>query len=296
MQIALARGYFGEQGLDLQQVEVGTGADALPPLSTGQLDAGSAAPLPALFNALARGVRMALALDANHAEPGTDGLPMVARLADGVPVVQELSDLRGKRIVQPAPGTIGEQVFERMLGEIRLRLSDLPEMQYLTYPNVLLAFGTNNADLTIAPEPWGTIAYERGLGARVRDVSSFVPGAEISLIVFSEQLTRTKPEVAQRFAGAYLRAARDYMDTMELGRDREAIIALIAASTGQEPRILDQAGHLPIKRNGRINVDPLMRYLDWLHERNYVPQKPDIASMIDNRFADHAASTLDAAR
>src|SRR5581483_9127569 len=103
------------------------------------------------------------ALDANHAAPGTQGLPMVARLADGTPVVQELSDLRGKRIAQPAPGTIGELVFEQMLGEVGLRLRDLPEMQYLTYPNVLLAFAGGNIDLTIAPEPWGTIAVGRGV-------------------------------------------------------------------------------------------------------------------------------------
>jgi NitT/TauT family transport system substrate-binding protein len=296
LQVALMRGYFREQGIDLQEVQFGSAVETMPPLASGELDAGSTAPLPSFFNALARGIRLTLALDATHTAPGTGGLLLLARLADGRPVVQELGDLRGKHVAQPTGGNLGEMLLERMLGEVGLQWTDLPEVQHMTYPNTLAAFGGGSIDLTIGPEPWGVIAEERSLGTRVRDVSSYLPGAVIAMIVFSEQFARERPRAAEAFAVAYLRAARDYMDAMEHGRDREGMIALLAAATGMEPRVLEKAGYLPINRNGRINTPALASYLDWTVERGYVPQKPDLAALVDHRFADHAARTLDAAR
>src|SRR2546428_2233549 len=44
LQVAIARGRFWEQGIDLQEVDFPSTAEAVPALSTGDLDAGSATP------------------------------------------------------------------------------------------------------------------------------------------------------------------------------------------------------------------------------------------------------------
>ncbi len=293
MQVALLRGYFQEEGLDVQQIEFGTAADALPALSTGELDAGSSAALPSLFNALGRDIHLTLALDATHLGPGTGGYPLIARLANGTPVVREIADLRGKRFAEPSPGSPQEPLAERMLADAGLGLGDLGDIQYLSFPNTLAAFAAGTMDATMAPEPWGAIAEDRGVGVRVADSSPYVPGLPVAMIVFSERFARDRPEAARQFAIAYLRAARAYMDAMESGHDREAILALLAKATNVEPRILEQAGYLPINRNGRIDVAALRNLLDWLAEHGYVPQKPDLDTVVDHRFADAAASALD---
>src|SRR5207302_9082453 len=58
--VALERGYFAEQGIDLDFVAFDASGLMIPPLSAGQLDIASGVPGPALFNALARGVDLKL--------------------------------------------------------------------------------------------------------------------------------------------------------------------------------------------------------------------------------------------
>jgi NitT/TauT family transport system substrate-binding protein len=296
LHIAEVRGYFKEQGIVLRLEEFRSAAEALPALSTGDLDMASSPPLPSLFNALARGIPLALALDGSYLAPGARGYPMIARLDEGRPVVQDLVDLRGKRVAHPARGNPAEPALERMLAEAGLSETALRDVEYMGFPEILAAFAGGSMDVAIVPEPWGAIAEDRALAARVRDASEYIPGAEIAMILFSERFARDRTDAARRFAVAYLRAARDYADAWENGRDRDAILAILAESANIDPRILDKAGYLAVRRNGRIDDDALAGWLDWLSAHGYVPEKPDLASVVDHQFADYAVQVLDGTR
>jgi NitT/TauT family transport system substrate-binding protein len=296
LQIPVVRGYFREQGLQIEHVEFGSSAEAIPPLATGDVDAGAQAPNAAFFNALARGIRIALALDASHVQPGGRGFPLMSRLVEGSPVVQSLTDLRGKRFAHNQRGVITEPAMERMLAEAGLGVSDLADLHFLPFPDIMAAFGGGTIDASIMPEPFGTIAEERGLGARVRQADDYISGAMVAMIVFSEKFVRERPDPARRFAVAYLRGARDFMDAMEHGRDREAILTILAEAARVEARIWDKSGYFPIRRDGRVNAEALVTFADWMMEHGYLQQKPDIESLVDHRFADHAAQTLDSTR
>ena len=296
MTIGVARGYFREQGVDLQLIDFGAAPESMPAIATGELDAGSAAPIASFFNALARGIRIAIALDGSHLAPGARGYPLIARLENGRPVVEELADLRGKRMAYSARGNPGELAFERMLAEVGLTEADLQDTQFLGFPEILAAFGGGSMDVAIVPEPWGAIAQDRGIGARVREATDYIPNYQLSLMMYSERFAQNQVDAANRFAVAYVRAARDYADAWENGRDRDAIFAILAEAARTEPRVLEKAGYLAVRRNGRVDGDTLMKWLDWLVERGYVPEKPDLAPMINHRFADHAVQVLDRGR
>jgi NitT/TauT family transport system substrate-binding protein len=290
------KGYFEEQGIQLEQVEFRTSSEAIPPLARGELDVGAQAPNAGFFNALTRDIRLALALDASYADPRTRPFPLMSRLAGGAPVVQEVADLRGKRLAHNQRGIISEPALERMLGEVSMTIGDLQDIQFMPFPDVLAAFGGGTIDASIMPEPFATTAEERGLGARVRESSDYVLGAQIAMIAYSERFARDRADAARRFAVAYLRGVRDYMDAMEHGRDREAIVAIYAESAGVPPPIIDKAGYFPIRRDGRVNADTLASFADWLMEHGYLQHRPDIAGMVNYQFADHAARTLDGGR
>ncbi len=296
MHIAATRGYFSEQGIELQLEEFRTAADALPAMSKNELQVGSSPPLPSFFNALARGVRLALALNGSYLAPGARGYPVLARLDGGKPVVEAPADLRGKRIAHPARGNPAEPALERMLAAGGLSEADLQDVEYMAFPEILAAFGGGSIDLAIVPEPWGVLAEDRALAARVADAGDYIPGAEIAMIVYSEQFARDQSDAARRFAVAYVRAARDYADAWENGRDRDAVLAILAESANIDPRILEKSGYLAVRRNGRIDGEALASWLDWLSEHGYVPQKPDLASLIDYQFADYAVQALDGRR
>ncbi len=296
LQIAAARGYYVEQGLEIQYVEFGSSAEAVPPLTTGDLDAGSQAPSASFFNALARGIRLALALDASHVAAGGRGFPLIARLSGGSPSFREAAELRGKRVAFPLRGVIMQVALERVLASVDLGVDDLADVHYMPFPEIMAAFAGGSIEASVLPEPYGTVAEDRGIGFRVLNTDDQIVGAEVALIVFSEKFARERPDAARRFATAYLRGARDFMDAMEHGRDRDAILAILAEAAHIEARVWDKSGYFPIRRDGRINIDGLLAFADWLESHGYVPQKPDIASIVDNQFAEHAARTLDAAR
>src|SRR5262249_1174912 len=66
LELALRRGYFEQEGLDIQTVQANTGMEMLPSLATNQLQVASGSPNAALFNALNRGIDIRLVADFAH--------------------------------------------------------------------------------------------------------------------------------------------------------------------------------------------------------------------------------------
>jgi NitT/TauT family transport system substrate-binding protein len=291
LQVAIARGYFAEQGIDLREIDLASTAEAIPALSTGELDTGSATPNASFFNALARGIRIYPVLAGSHVDPRTGSFPLMARLTPDGPAFRNVPDLRGKRIAQNQRGVINEWAMERMLADVDLRPDDV-ETLLMPFPDVLAAFGGGSVDAAILPEPYGTIAGVRGLAVRLRDADEYIPGAQVAAMVFSESFAKQRPAVGRRWAVAYLRGVRDFMDAMELGEDRATVIAIISQAAGLDPQLVDQMGYFPVRRDGRVSVDALDAMLDWLVQRAYVPQRPDLAALLDDQFATHAVQVL----
>jgi NitT/TauT family transport system substrate-binding protein len=293
LQVAVERGYFQEQGIDLKQEEFHSTTEIVPPLTTGQLDAGSTTPNASLFNALARGIRITMALAGSEVEATSNGFPLVSRVGPDGAVIREPSDLRGKRMGQGLRGVINEWALDRVLSSAGLRFEDV-EIVVMPFPDQVTALGAGQLDGAIFPEPFGTIAETKKAAVHVLDADSYIAGGQVALMSFSDRFAHERPDVARRWAVAYLKGVRDYMDALEYGRDREAIIALLAQAARIDPRIVEKAGYFPVRRDGHVSLDGLQAMLDWLVERGYVPQKPEVAPLVDYSFADYAAQTLDA--
>lgn len=293
--IAAVRGYFEEQGIDFKEVEFASTADAIPALATSELDAGSTSPGAGLFNAFARGVRMRMALASSEVEPQGNGFPLVSRLGADGPVIRGPADLRGKRLGQNFRGAINEWALDRVLDSAGLRLDDV-EIVTMAFPDQVTALGAGQLDGALLPEPFGTVSQQRGVAGLVLNADDYIPGGQVAVMSFSERFAQDRPRLARGFAVAYLRATRDFMDAMELGRDREEIVNILAQSSGVPAPVIDKAGYFPIRRDGRVNAEGLQAMLDWLAQHGYVPQRPDLTALIDTQFADYAVSALDGAR
>ncbi len=295
LQVAVARGYFEEQGIAPRPEEFGSTTEIVAPLATGQLDVGSTTPNAQLFNALARGIRITMALSGSQVEAQGNGFPMVARNGPDGPVVHDLTDLRKKRVGQNQQGVINEWALDRLLASVGLQAQDV-ETKVMPFPDAVAALGAGSLDVAIFPEPFGTIAEQRGFATRVLNADQYIPGGQVAVMSYSDQFAHERPEAARRWAVAYLKGARDYMDAMEYGRDREAIVAILAEAAHISPQVIEQSGYFPVPRDGRVNAEGMQAMLDWLVERGYVTQKPDLTALLDPQFADYAAQTLDAAR
>src|SRR5436305_1768758 len=61
--VALDKGYFAEQGIEVERTRFTTAADMVAPLGRGQLDVGGGAPSAGLLNAIARDIPLKIVAD-----------------------------------------------------------------------------------------------------------------------------------------------------------------------------------------------------------------------------------------
>jgi NitT/TauT family transport system substrate-binding protein len=295
LHIAAARGYFEEQGIDFQEQAFGSTADAIPALATGDLDAGSTTPNASLFNALARDIHLVLALGAGEYEANGNGQPLVARLGPEGPAVHALPELRGRRTAMTQRGTISEWALDRVLGSVGLGLDDM-DITLLPFPEQVVALSAGRLDAAVLVDPFAAQAEQRQIAVRLLYTDRFIPGGQNAVMTFSDRFAHQRTAVARRYAVAYLHGIRDFMDAMEYGKDRELVVGILAQASGVAPEVIEKAAYVPFRRDGRVSAEGLEAMLDWMVQRGYVPQKPNLGSLLDPQFAEAAAQALDAVR
>src|SRR3954451_5990164 len=105
MWLGAERGYFQEEGIDLDLVPFSNASEMVPALATDQLEAGGIAFNPATINAIARGVPLKVVLDRATFRPGFATQAMVVRKqAYDAGRGRTLGDLKGLNVAVLPPG------------------------------------------------------------------------------------------------------------------------------------------------------------------------------------------------
>src|SRR5579884_2826576 len=224
--IGMERGYFREQGIDLDLDTVRTGSDMVPMIANGQLDVSQQALSPATFNAVLRGVTMKAILDGSHADPGQHShATMVRKDLWDSGAVRSLPDLVGRRVGSGLPPTGPSIGVDRGLRAFGHRIEDL-DLVSLSQPDMPAALANGSVDGAVVFEP--AISTALGLNAAVvlRWVADDYPGQAIAVQVIGPSLIE-RPEVALRFTLGYLRGARDYNDAIKFKVGIDEMAALL---------------------------------------------------------------------
>src|SRR5215208_5459643 len=103
--LAEERGYFRQEGIEIEPVTFGSASEMIPALATGQLDAAPMPANPAMWNAVARGVGAKVVLDLGTYRPGdSDQALMVRTAVYDAGRGQRLEDLRSLSLAITPPG------------------------------------------------------------------------------------------------------------------------------------------------------------------------------------------------
>src|SRR5205085_6192443 len=79
--IAEERGYFGQEGIEIENVTFTSASEMIPALATGQLEAAPMPANPAMWNAVARGVNARIMVDLGTYRPGESEQAVTVRKA-----------------------------------------------------------------------------------------------------------------------------------------------------------------------------------------------------------------------
>ncbi len=206
--VALSRGWFKEEGLDVSIDAVAAGAVAIQALAGGKLDVIYTS-LDIGLRSYTRGFDVVILSNHNNAQPqGKDAAAILVRKDSGIKTPR---DLEGKRVVvnnlQNVNWAYTREVIQKAGG-------DPNKVQFLevNFPQMVDALLGNQADAAATTEPFTTI----GVGTGKLDALSYMfveiqPGLNIAGWVASGKWVKENPKAAQAFRRVLQRA----MDLLE---------------------------------------------------------------------------------
>lgn len=164
--VADEKGYFEDRGLDVELEFVQTGQDAIPLLSSGQMDALAAGFSAGVFSGLDEGLEFRI-VGSMGVSDGTDYAPahLIVRdelVEDGT--VSDLEDLEGLNIgVAGGEGGTGAFLTAEALEEAGLNITDV-NLQNVGNPDMPAALGNGSIDAGLMSAPFSENALNDGIG------------------------------------------------------------------------------------------------------------------------------------
>ena len=293
--VANERGYFKEEGIDLDIQRFQTLVDMVAPLTGGQLQIAAGGLAASLFNAADRGVGLRIVADKGQApSPEWDFAALVIRkdLIDAGQV-KDYRDLKGLRLVTSGRGNSPEVALATALRKGGLSLQDVNFTQ-MGFPDMVAAFQNKGIDGGIVIEPFVSRIVSDGSGVRWNgNVDIFGGNEQIAAIVYGEQFA-TRTDVAQHWMNAYIRGVRDYNDAFgPKKKSRDEVVQILAANTTvKDPKVFDQMRPAGLDPDGKLDTSSMKTDLNYYVESGQVKSSADLSKLIDTSFQEAAVKAL----
>jgi ABC-type nitrate/sulfonate/bicarbonate transport system substrate-binding protein len=291
--VALDKGFFSDEGLDIELVTFKQGPQIIPSLATDQTQVSGTAVSASLFNALARGVDMKLVADKGQVSKGF-GWAAIAMRSDLADAIKDYKDLKGRKIALPAKSVSLFTQLEKALEMGGLTVNDI-DLTEIGFVEMMAAFANKAIDVAVLIEPFTTLVVERKVAVRWKGVEDYYPfKAQNGVIMYAEKFMRQQPDAARRWMVGYLRGVRAYRHALATGQDLDAIYAIIARHTDVKDKTLyPKMQPTDLALDGRVETRSLEWDQDWFMKLGLQRERADLSKMIDYQYIDYAAARLD---
>ncbi len=291
--VAAARGYFKEQGLDVDIVPFDTASKATPALGTGELDVVLGSTSAGLFNAIARGVGIVIAIDKGVQLAGKPSMYLMVRkdLYDSGQV-KSVEQLKGRKISTASTASGGHFQLVKMLESAGIKDSEV-EISTLAWADLPAAFKSKALDAAMAVEPNATILRDQGLAEVLATTDKALPGFQSGVVMFGEKFIQRDSDAAKKFTLAYIKGARDYEDARRKAKDRKPIIDILTKyTTSKDPALLNRVEWPYINPNGLVNRKSVMDEQKWYVEKDFMKTIIPEEKLFDDQFVQYAIKQL----
>jgi NitT/TauT family transport system substrate-binding protein len=292
--IAIDRGYFREEGVEVELQKFNSGAEQTPLLATGQLHFGAGGPDPSLFNAVGRGIDLKLVNHNALVTAGDASAALVVRkdLIDAGRY-RGPADLKDLKVGVNIEKTTSQLYVERFLHKGGLTVADVSLVQ-IAFPDMVPALGNKAIDAGWAVEPFVTIGQVQNIARAVGPMAEVYPGAVTMVLMLSPTFARQEPEATQGFVTAHLRGQRDYYRAfLKDEGGKEAIIQTLTRYTPvKDPAVYARLGFHGVDPNGELNRVTLEEMQDYFLRIGSQEKKLDLNTLIDSSYVDRATQRL----
>jgi len=291
--IAIEKGYFKQEKVEVSLERFQSAAQATAPLSTNQVQVVGGGVSAALYNAFARDWPVRIAMARTRDWPGYSSDTLVLR-NDFKNTVTSAKQLKGKVIGVNAPASVLHFMLARLLESEGLTINDVSTIN-MAWPNMGPGMETKALDGGMVVEPFATQFAAKNISFPFRRAADFMkdPPLEVSVMLYSKGWMDKNPDQVKAFTVAYLRGVRDYVDAMKGGPKRPEVVDICAKYTSLKDRAMyDKMQWSYMDPNGEISFAGLRDQQEWYAKHGFVASKANIEAMADRRFLDYALEKL----
>lgn len=293
--IANDKGYFREQGIELETTPFQSAALMVAPLGTGQLDVGGGAPSAGLMNAIAREVPLKIVADKGSMPRGHGYEAMVVskKLWDSGNL-KTAADLRGKTIALAQRNISPEVTLDTFLRTGGLTVKDV-NLVTMAHADIRSALANGSIDMGLPIEPFVTQIAENNIGVIWKRNDEVAPNTQVAVVLFGPDFAAKKPEVAKKFMLAYLMGARYYNDAFgknDLAKRKNVIAILIKNTSVKDAALYEKMAMPGIDPNGRVFLESLAHEQDYFLQTGAQRSKVELSKVIDTQYVDWAVKKL----
>lgn len=288
--IAFDKGYFKQEGIDLELVTLKTAADAPPLLARGDIEVAGGSTSAALYNAIVRGIDMRIVAD-KGVHPKGLGWQVVAVRKDLAGQVKTPADLKGRKIALSCNSCSVDYFLMVVLKQANLNIKDVDTVD-MAVPDMLAAFGNKSIDAGVLVEPNATTASEQGLAVSWITIDQVDPGNQAAVIIMSPTFA-SNVDVARRFIVAYVKGLRDYNDAFVKNKGKAETISILTKYTSVKDAAQYQKVVLAaLNPDGAMNIESLAQQQEFFIERGGMTSRVDLKKAIDTQFVEYAVQKL----
>ena len=291
--IAIEKGYFAAERIEVKLERFTSGAQAAVPLSTDQLQVAGGGISAALYKSFMRDWPVRIAMARSRDMPGFSSDTLVLR-KDLKDTVKSARDLKGRMVALNAPASVLHFMLGRFMESEGLAIGDVQTIS-MPWPSMEGGLESRAIDAGAVPEPFATLFSQKNIAVPLRRASDFIvkPPLEVSVILYSKAWIDRHPEQARAFTVAYLRAVRDYYDAMKNGTRRAEVVEICAKYTALKDKAMyDKVQWSYMDPNAEVSLEGLREQQEWYARQGYAPQKANLESMVDWRFLRYAQEKL----
>lgn len=288
--IAQDDGYFQEQGLDVEFVDMTNQQDTLPAMLGGQVDVTSGQVYAAMFNAAAKDSPVKIVADKGYINPDScENIALIGRKGAYDAGDVKAEQLKGTRLTIVA-ASWNEYFFEKQLKALNLTNTTASNTP-LSSPAVLEAMNAGQVDLTVQNEPWVTRLTDAGHVRLTPGISKLMPNSESAVMLFGPRLMGENADVGKRFMLAYLKAVRAYNE----GKS-DHTVAILSKYTKLPAELLKKMCWPALHPDGVVNTESMLDFQNWAVGKGLIKTPATAAQLFDPSFATYASQQLGPAK
>lgn len=292
--VAFERGYFADEGLEVEFKFFQAAQPMAVAIASGDVDFGVTAVSGGLINLAEKGAIKVVG-GALQEEAGIDGqMILVSRAAYDAGVTTP-ADLKGRSFGITQAGSSFHYMAHKIADKEGFDRSEITLRPLQKVGAIIGALKTGQIDgWTIVPHIGKALAGGEEIEA-IGMVADYIPNYQVTTVFTSTENVTDRPELVERFLGAFAKGAADFnaalVDKTAGEAAAEDMVRLIHKYVYVE-RPYEKAapsirnGAMRVNEGARLTLSSVSDQLDWFKSEGLVPETVTLDMLVDTRFVE----------